>query len=237
MNVRIRTATTDDLAACQAIWAGPPSPRPAPEPNPLHRHELETGTLLVAELDRPAPGDERPRVVGFGGALTRGGRWYLADLFVEADDRSSGVGHRLLEALAADAPTERCCAASEDLRGQALYVRAGMVPRWPIYELRAALPLPHRLPVPRLRAEPAAPDDPGLAGFDEELVGVDRRVDLAWLCGPAGAEALWLIDETAPGRATPSYSPRTARCSIPPGGARPPWWVSVCAGPGWPPMP
>ena len=196
MNVRIRAATSDDLPACQAIWAGPPSPGPPPGPNPLHRHELETGTLLVAELDPPAPGVERPPVIGFGGALRRGDRWYLADLFVEASDRSAGVGRRLLEALVAAAPSERCCAASEDLRGQALYVRAGMAPRWPIYELRAALPLPSRLPVPWLRTEPAAPDDPELAAFDEELAGVDRRIDLTWLCGPAGADALWLIDET-----------------------------------------
>lgn len=197
MSVRVRPATADDLPACHAVWAGgPPPSAPPAEPNPLHRHELGTGTLLVAELDPPAGGPAGARIVGFGGSLTRGDRWYLADLFVEDGEQSAGVGRRLLDGLLVGAPADRHCAASDDLRGQALYVRAGMVPRWPIYELRATLPLPRRLPVPWLRAEPADPADPALAALDQELAGVDRRVDLAWLCGPARADALWLIDES-----------------------------------------
>ncbi len=185
-----------DLPACQSIWEASTGSLDTsivgdrPLPNPLYAHELATGCLLMAE--HRGSGE----VLGFGATLRRGGRWFLADLFVAEGRQSQGVGHLLLDALLDGAPADRYTSASGDLRAQALYARAGLAPRWPIYDLRVSFPVgARRLPVPWLRPEPAGSSDTELGRWDEELTGMDRRVDLAWLCGTDGAEPLWLLDE------------------------------------------
>jgi GNAT superfamily N-acetyltransferase len=205
MTVRVRPGRLADLPACQAIWEASAdlAPGDRPAPNPLYAHELHSGRFLVAE---DALTDDGPSIVGFGASLERDGRWFLADLFVNPAGQSAGVGRLILDELVRDAPPERSTSASDDVRAQALYARAGMAPRWPLYELRGALPLvPGRLPVPWLRTEPAPPDDTdqgadagvdgALARLDRELTGIDRAVDLRWLCHDDGAQLLWLVDE------------------------------------------
>lgn len=114
---------------------------PPTAPYPLYAHELETGTLLVAER---VAGE----VVGFGASMTRGERWFLADLFVAPEHHSSGAGRLLLEALIeTDAPGPvRATMASDDPRAISLYTRLGMAPRWPCFSV---VGLPHRV-VPML---------------------------------------------------------------------------------------
>lgn len=117
--------------ACTEIWRSTidPSLPTADAPNPLYQHEIDTGALLVAEHDG--------RVVGFAGSISRGARWFLADLFVSPDVQSTGTGRRLLDELVRrDRPGPiRATMASDDPRAIALYTSLGMSPRWPCFTL------------------------------------------------------------------------------------------------------
>ncbi|MEZ5410546.1 MAG: GNAT family N-acetyltransferase [Acidimicrobiales bacterium] len=129
----VRRGQLGDLLACTAIWrstSGEPSPAPT-APYFLYRHELETGTLVVAESDHG--------LIGFGASLPRSGRWFLADLFIDPATQSTGVGRRLLDALLAiDQPgPARATLASGDPRAVSLYTRLGMTPRFPVFYLTA----------------------------------------------------------------------------------------------------
>jgi len=129
----VRRAQSGDLLACTAIWrstSGEPSPPPAALCF-LYRHELETGTLVVAESDHG--------LIGFGASLPRPGRWFLADLFIDPATQSTGVGRRLLDALLAiDQPgPARATLASGDPRAVSLYTRLGMTRRCPVFYLTA----------------------------------------------------------------------------------------------------
>lgn len=193
--MNIRPAGRADLLSCQHVWEAcsltPDVLRslPRPAPNPLYAHELETGELLVAEAGHG-------EVVGFGAAVIRSGRWYLADLFVHPTFHDEGVGSALLERLLVRASHARVTLASSDVAAQALYIRAGMVPRWPAYTLLGTLPC--RLRPPWLRVEPVdwRCEGPEFIALDRRVSGVDRPDDLAWWSGPAGGTALWLVDES-----------------------------------------
>lgn len=129
----VRRGRVGDLPACTAIWLSTgddPSPVPA-APYFLYAHELQTGTLVVAETD--------DGLVGFGASLPRPGRWFLADLFIDPADQSTGVGRSLLDALVAiDQPgPARATLASGDPRAVSLYTRFGMTPRCPVFYLTA----------------------------------------------------------------------------------------------------
>ncbi len=123
----VRRATPDDLLACTDIWRSTvdDSLPPTTKPYGLYGHELDTGTLLVAEIDG--------RPVGFGASVTRGGRWFLADLFVSPQVHGRGVGGLLLDGLIEiDQPGPvRATMASTNLRALTLYTKLGMAPRWP----------------------------------------------------------------------------------------------------------
>ena len=136
----IRPATEDDLAEIQHIFylnemqgvADPPPP-PAGMP-PLYQHILQTGTLSVAEQDG--------YVQGYAGAITRGSVTYLTDLFVHPERQSSHLGKTLLQQVlpAVDQQT-RCTMSSTDYRALALYIRSGMQPQWPHFNLRLSQPV------------------------------------------------------------------------------------------------
>jgi len=129
----VRRGQVGDLLACTAIWQSTgdePSPPPT-TPYFLYLHELETGTLVVAESDHG--------LIGFGASLPRPGRWFLADLFIDPGVQSAGVGRALLDALVAiDRPgPARATLASGDPRAVSLYTRFGMTPRCPVFYLTA----------------------------------------------------------------------------------------------------
>ncbi len=138
----VRRGQASDLLACTEIWLSTgdaPSLAPA-SPYFLYNHELETGTLVVAETD--------DGLIGFGASFPRAGRWFLADLFIDPHGQSTGVGRRLLEALVEiDRPgPARATMASGDPRAVSLYTRFGMTPRCPVFYLAARSA--HRFPAP-----------------------------------------------------------------------------------------
>lgn len=129
--VSIRLGDVNDLIACTEVWRSTVDDRldPPTAGYPLYAHEARTGTLIVAEREG--------RICGFGGSVTRAGRWFLADLFVSPPLHGSGVGRRLVNALIdIDQPgPDRVTMASSDPRALTLYTQLGMTPRWPCFSL------------------------------------------------------------------------------------------------------
>jgi GNAT superfamily N-acetyltransferase len=110
-------------------------------------HLLATGRVVVALVD--------DRLIGIGATIERGGVTHIADLYVDPDRQGVGVGGRLLGAL--DPARTPCTTfSSSDPRALPLYVRAGLVPWWPLlyFEGRPSRPLAAPFAV-----EPGSPDE------------------------------------------------------------------------------
>src|SRR5579862_3682543 len=198
----IRPANASDLPVVYDLWyqlevEGDPDP---PAPGPMASglvYELEAGALLVAE--------EAGRIIGFAGTVTweastsahepAQAHTYLGDLFIRRDAQSSGVGWALLEHILPRDGRTLSVMASTDPRALALYVRAGMTPRWPNIWLRtdSARLAPHlaTLPGGDLEIIPAQTEDPGLARWDSDLFEYARPRDLAYLVDKRDALPVW----------------------------------------------
>lgn len=152
-SVSIRLGELSDVVACTEVWRSTVDRRLASvtEGYPLYAHEADTGTLVVAEHEG--------RICGFGGSVTRNGRWFLADLFVSPSLHGSGVGRQLLTALIdIDQPgTHRVTMASSDPRALTLYAQHGMAPRWPCFSLTAPSALVESAESSRCVVEPCDP--------------------------------------------------------------------------------
>jgi GNAT superfamily N-acetyltransferase len=130
----VRPARADDLPAMWAIWydaevaddADPP-PRLGAVP-PFLAHQLESGHMYVAE--------QEGRVVGFISLLSRDGVCYIAEFFVRPDCQSANIGQTLLNRVLSQHGPTICTFSSLDFRALSLYVRAGLRPLWPNFELR-----------------------------------------------------------------------------------------------------
>lgn len=165
-HVAVRAATEADLDDAYDIFyrdqvGDAPDPPPRGDLPSFLGHLLNTGEMRVAERDG--------RIVGFAALVTRGGVSYLAELFVRPEEQSAGVGKRLLDAvLPADGRTA-CTVSSSDPRALALYVRAGMAPRWPMIWLRAKTARLGPLPSGDVTVVGAEPGDPELGRWDAEI--------------------------------------------------------------------
>jgi GNAT superfamily N-acetyltransferase len=86
-------------------------------------HLLATGRVVVAAAGA--------QLIGVGATIERGGVTHIADLYVDPDRQGTGVGRRLLTAL--DAARTPCTTfSSSDPRALPIYIRAGLVPWWPL---------------------------------------------------------------------------------------------------------
>src|SRR3569833_646123 len=135
------------------------------------------GRLLVAE-EEGAP-------TGYCGVRRIGGLTLLTDLFVDPARHGSGTGRRLLDA-AFTQDGDRSTFASRDPRAMSLYVRYGMVPRWPLLYLYGP-PLAGAAPAERVSPEEAA-------GAERRLNGRDRSADYAFWAAAPGATGLVVRD-------------------------------------------
>ena len=142
-------------------------------------HLRDNGRFLVAEVDGG--------LAGYCGTRQADGVTMLCDLFVDPARHGGGAGRRLLE-VALDGPGERSTFASRDPRAMSLYVRHGMVPRWPLLYLSGPPPVRHRAPA----AERIPVEDAGVAEL--ELTGRDRTADYAFWATRAGAVGLVVRD-------------------------------------------
>ena len=193
----VRPAVTADLPIVSDIWyrdeiAGEDPPVAPPQPLDAYAYLLARGAMQVVCAPNGA-------ILGFGAArvwpASSGTLTYLTDLFVAQDNQSRGAGQALLRALLPD-ETPRCTMASKDARAVALYIRAGMRPRWPNYWLDASsatvLARAEALPGAELAVSDTALDDADMLGWDRELCGFARADDLAWMGERREARAYWL---------------------------------------------
>jgi GNAT superfamily N-acetyltransferase len=183
----IRPATAADLPALYEIWfaseAGDDPQPPQRGRWPWLEHELATGALLLAERGGVA--------LGFAGTIARGQVVFLADCFVRADAQSGGVGRRLLQHLLPRDGRTICTLSSSDPRAQALYVRAGMRPRWPEFILEAEADRLARMPAAGVETIEARPGDPDLIEWDAAASGRRRPEEHAYLVAQHQAIPLW----------------------------------------------
>ena len=110
-------------------------------------HLLATGRVVVA-----LSGEQ---LVGVGATIERGGVTHIADLYVDPSRHGAGVGGKLLSAL--DPARTPCTTfSSSNPRALPLYMRAGLVPWWPLLYF-VGRPS-RRLPAP-FAVEGASPGD------------------------------------------------------------------------------
>ena len=183
----IRPATAADLSALYDIWYASEADdhaHPPRGPWPWLAHELATGDLLLAERDGIA--------IGFAATISRGEITFLSDCFVHVDAQSSGVGRRLLQQL--DPPDITfCTVSSSDPRAQALYIRAGMRPRWPNFILEAETNKLKSMSAGKVEVAEAQAGDPALIAWDAAVGGRQRPEEHAYLVAQHQAIPLWFL--------------------------------------------
>ena len=157
---------SEDGAALAQLWRSK---------RPLYQHLRQTAVQFwVAQQDG--------QTVGFARTILRDGVQELTELFVKPGTQSSGLGRGLMErAFATEGASNRVIIATSDFRAQALYLKAGVFPRFPIYFFERA---PEAVPfatdlqfVPlRNKAETVA----RLGEIDADVLGFRRDVDHQW---------------------------------------------------------
>jgi GNAT superfamily N-acetyltransferase len=184
----IRLAQERDLPRVGAIWyqavAGDAAGAPPWVPS-LYPHELASHELYVAER-----GGE---VVAFGAVVQRGGIAFLADLFVAAEQRSTGVGKRLLGHILPRDGRPRFTVSSEDPRALPLYIRAGMRPWFPQLQLRADLAGVRLEPDSSVELIELDDVDGEYLRWDAEIGGRDRPEDHAYWRKARGGRPCWFV--------------------------------------------
>jgi GNAT superfamily N-acetyltransferase len=190
----IRPATEADLPEIHALWYATEVEEAAHPPDigavvPNLAHVLASGDMLVAE--RTGDAGDIGRIAGFAGLITRGDVAFLTDLFVRPDTQSAGVGSALLERILPRDARVLATSASGDLRAVALYIRAGMRPRWPDFWLRGASARLRSLQETGVAVVAADPADTTLLEWDAAIAGRPRSQDLAYYVRECAAVPLW----------------------------------------------
>ncbi len=192
--ITYRPATEHDLDPAYNIYyqnelleaETPPSP-PAIASLEL-RHVLATGTMYIAEEDG--------QILGFASAITRGTVTFLTDLFVLPTLQSGGMGKKLLSYVLPQDGLIHCTMTSTDPRAQALYIRAGMRPQYPNFNLRWQ----HSTLADQPGNDFADPDiqviegdatDPAIVQWDTRISGRERAADHQFWVTQQQAVPLW----------------------------------------------
>ena len=185
----IRTATADDLDAIVDIASIVDPPADGADLDvAYYEHLLRHGRVSVAEAVR-----HRRRLCRNRWKSTVPGT--SATCSSTSDARGGGIGRALLdEVWDADAGSvSRQTFSSLHPAALPLYVRAGMVPRWPLLYLHGSA---GRLPAPPLSVE--AIDPVVAAGHEREWLGWDRHVEYGYWAKRAGARTFVVLDGISP---------------------------------------
>lgn len=182
--LHVRPAAIDDLEQIHEVWyaaewGGDPAAPPLRRLR-WYEHLVETGEVVVAK--------QAGRVIGFAGAIRRSNSLALADLFVDPDMQSKGVGGRLLDALLSG-HLPRMTLASTDHRAVPLYVKHRMVPRWPNLYLKGTDVEPSAVAT----VEQIDPTAPLVSAVDEAVGWSHRQVDRSWWTNDIGARHLAVV--------------------------------------------
>jgi GNAT superfamily N-acetyltransferase len=167
---------------------GSTTPTSASDPEALAKMWQERRSIyehLARTADEFWIAERDDRAIGFARSIVRDGHQELTELFVLPDEQSSGLGRRLLErAFPRGETSPRAIIASPDMRAQALYLKAGVYPRFPIYDFSRR---PEQTAVntdlnfKSITASPERVEEIGL--LDNKLLGHRRDEDHWWLLG------------------------------------------------------
>jgi GNAT superfamily N-acetyltransferase len=193
VKANIRPANEEDLVKTWDVWreaevavadGDQPPPARGEGALALHRHEMESGEMVVAEAGG--------RVAGFAAAITRGPVRFLSELYVRPDVQSGGIGKALLErVLPRGAAPVSATLSSDDERALSLYVRHGMQPQWPFFYLKAESAGLKSLSGSKIEIVEAEPGDPGLLKWDRGICGRERPQDHAYWVKAVDAIPVW----------------------------------------------
>lgn len=143
---------------------------------PLYEHLANTAqqSWLAKQNDQ---------IVGFSRSILRDGVRELTELFVKPGTQSSGLGRELIQrAFPANESERRFIIATADFRAQALYLKSGVFPRFPIYYFGRQ---PEQVPYDSdLRFVPLVNNPETLAllaDIDAAVIGFRRNADQQWL--------------------------------------------------------
>jgi hypothetical protein len=156
-----RLARGDDLSAMRLIQSKAlydlVVPRSGGKPSAVpitNEPSSEMGHLLRTDPKLAWLAIEDGRPIGFSVGFVRGDLWFLADLFVLPEAYGKGVGGELLKRCLAGGVDRgalvRAVASSHDQSAQTLYIKAGMVPRFPLFGIEGAARGLRDLPSPRI---------------------------------------------------------------------------------------
>ena len=164
MSVRTRLANANDFAGIAEVAIATDQAGEGAAADPRYAdHLLRRGRLVVAERD-----DE---VVGYAATIVVNHADMLADLFVTPGCHDAGVGKALLDTVWSGAP-HRITLSSSHPSAVPLYIRHGLLPRWPVLYLRG---VPDRLPPVRCIVQEV--DVESAVRHEKVLSGVDRGQD------------------------------------------------------------
>lgn len=147
---------------------------------PLYSHLAETADQFWIAERAGEP-------IGFARAITRDGLQQLTELFITPGSQSHGAGRELLaRTFPRGASRIRAIIASADLRAQTLYLRAGLLPRTPVYYFSR---------VPQMR--PGASDllISAVSGWTPGILDELGAIDCQILEHRRDADHRWLLDE------------------------------------------
>jgi len=152
--------------------------------------------------------EEAGNILGFAWSWVCDDLWFLAQLFVSPDQQGRGIGNELLKrtldhAEQAGAASKALITFSFNTVSQGLYMRHGLFPRCPIYNVSIArdrlagllkgAPKDH----PRLRHQPLEETDGhlhNLVRIDRQALGVSREKHHRYLLNDSATNAIGLYD-------------------------------------------
>jgi ribosomal protein S18 acetylase RimI-like enzyme len=229
--VNFRYALEKELPQIHQVYyenetLGVPEPPPlGPVPAELH-HIYDTGSLVVAVSDGT--------ILGYAGTIIRDHVRYLTDLFVRPTQHSVKIGQSLLQHIMPPHSTFiDCTLSSTDPRAQALYIRTGMQPQWPHYNLRLQGSLRTPLPQHNITTTIGNANGSALIEWDTQVSGRTRAADLAFLLEQQQGIPLWFQrQDTTVGYAIVRFAETTvwhsSLCHIGPVGAHTPQDAEAC---------
>jgi ribosomal protein S18 acetylase RimI-like enzyme len=148
------------------------------QPTPLMRY------LARRQPDLSWVATRDGQLLGFSQGFVHGDLWFLSNLFVHPNAQGVKIGagllDRCLQAGLRRGATVRAVSSSNDLSAQALYARAGMIPRFPLFALEGRAELLRKLPAPRAKvsaAKASATWIGRLGELDEYVWGRRRDAD------------------------------------------------------------
>jgi len=161
--------------------------------------EDDPGGLWVAE--------EAGQIAGFAFSWICGDLWFLAQLFVSPGHQGLNIGRELLRrtlehAQKGAASNKALITFAFNRVSQALYIRHGLFPRMPLYNVNLARDdLMKRLPAAQLRSMPlrdTASTLRDLAQIDLRVLGLSREKHHRYLMGNGAARGVLLFKADEP---------------------------------------